>query len=72
MFLWLALFLAGILAFGFLYATPVLVFAFLRFGERESWTVAAIGALGAWLILYGVFVQLLELFLFEGLLPIGF
>jgi hypothetical protein len=72
MFLWLALFLAGILAFGFLWATPVLVFAFLRFSERESWAVAAIGALGIWAVLYGVFVKLLELFLFDGLLPIGF
>jgi type II secretory pathway component PulM len=72
MLLWLALFLAGILAFGFLWATPVLVFAFLRFSERESWAVAAIGAFGIWVVLYGVFVQLLELFLFEGLLPIWF
>ena len=72
MFLWLALFLVGILAFGFLWATPVLVFAFLRFSERESWSVATVGALGAWLVLYLVFVRLLELFLFEGLLKIGF
>lgn len=72
MFFWLALFLAGILAFGFLWATPVLVFAFLRFSERESWAVAATGAVGAWLVLYLVFVKMLELFLFEGLLKIGF
>jgi Tripartite tricarboxylate transporter TctB family len=72
MLLWLALFLAGVLAFGFLWATPVLIFAFLRFSERESWAVAAIGAIGAWLILWGVFVKLLELFLFEGLAPIPF
>lgn len=72
MFLWLALFFAGILAFGFLWATPVLVFAFLRFGERESWGVAATGAVGSWLVLYLVFVRVLELFLFEGLLPIAF
>jgi hypothetical protein len=72
MFLWLALFLAGILAFGFLWATPVLVFAFLRFGERESWGVAVTGAVGSWLVLYLVFVRALELFLFEGLLPIAF
>jgi hypothetical protein len=72
MFLWLALFFAGILAFGFLWATPVLVFAFLRLGERESWGVAATGAVGSWLVLYLVFVRVLELFLFEGLLPIAF
>lgn len=71
MFLWLAVFFTGVLASGFIWATPVLVLAFLRFGERESWQVAIIGAIGAWLILYGVFVQLLELFLFEGLLGLG-
>ena len=27
---------------------------------------AILGGLGAWIILYGVFTQLLELFLFEG------
>jgi hypothetical protein len=66
MFLWLPLSLAGILAFGFLWATPVLVFAFLRLSEREAWAVAATGALGTWLVLYLVFVEMLELFLFEG------
>ena len=67
MFVWFGLFVAGILAFGFVYAAPVLVFAFLKFGEKESWQTAMIGALGAWAILYGVFVKLLELFLFDGL-----
>lgn len=68
MFFWLALFFAGVMGFGFIYAAPVLVFAFLRFGQKESWTVALIGGAGAWVILYGVFATLLELFLFEGLL----
>jgi hypothetical protein len=71
MFLWLAVFFTAVITFGFIWATPVLIFAFLRFGERESWHVAIIGAIGAWLILYGVFVQLLELFLFESLLGLG-
>ena len=68
MFLWLALFFVGIMSFGFLFAAPVLVFAFLRFGEREPWATAILGGLGAWAILYGVFTRLLELFLFEGFL----
>lgn len=66
MFFWLALFFIGIMSFGFLYATPVLVLAFLRFGEKEPWLTAILGGLGAWIILYGVFTRLLELFLFEG------
>jgi hypothetical protein len=68
MFLWLALFLLGIMSFGFLLAAPVLVFAFLRFGEKEPWVTAILGGLGSWIILYGVFTRLLELFLFEGFL----
>lgn len=68
MFLWLALFFAGVMALGFLYAAPVLVFAFMRFGQRESWPVALIGGIATWAILYGMFTWMLELFLFEGLL----
>ena len=68
MFFWLAVFFIGIMSFGFLYAAPVLVFAFLRFGEKESWATAILGSLGAWIILYVVFSRLLELFLFEGFL----
>jgi len=66
MFVWLALFLIGIMSFGFLLAAPLLVSAFLRFGEKESWGIAVLGGFGAWIILYGVFTWLLELFLFEG------
>ncbi len=66
MFIWLALFLVGIMSFGFLIAAPLLVFAFLRFGEKELWMTAILSGLGTWIILYGVFTRLLELFLFEG------
>jgi hypothetical protein len=66
MFFWLALFFVGVMCFGFLIAAPVLVFAFLRFGEKEPWMTAMLGGLGAWIILYGVFTRVLELFLFEG------
>jgi len=68
MFIWLALFFAGVMGFGFIYAAPILVFAFLLFGQKESLAVALVGGVGAWVILYGVFTRLLELFLFEGLL----
>lgn len=64
---WIAAFLAGVLGFGFLIAAPLLVFAFLRFGQRESWTVAIVSGVGVWVILYAVFTRMLGLFLFEGL-----
>ena len=66
MFFWLAVFFIGVMCFGFLIAAPILVFAFLRFGEKEPWLTAILGGLGAWIILFGVFTRLLELFLFEG------
>ena len=68
MFLWLALFFTGVMCFGFLYAAPPLVFAFMRFGQKEPWRVALAGGAGTWAILYGIFTKMLDLFLFEGLL----
>jgi Tripartite tricarboxylate transporter TctB family len=68
MFAWLAVFFAGILAFGFLYAGPIIVAAYLRFAEKEAWVKSLIGGAAAWLILYVVFHRLLELYLFDGLL----
>ncbi|MEX0852385.1 MAG: tripartite tricarboxylate transporter TctB family protein [Bauldia sp.] len=68
MFLWLGAFFAGILAFGFLYAAPVLILAFMRLGERESWTASIVAAVATFAVLYLVFVRLLGLFLFEGLI----
>jgi hypothetical protein len=67
MFFWLAVFFVGILAFGFIYATPVLILAFLRFGERESWTISIGSAVASVLVIYVVFDRMLELSLFEGL-----
>lgn len=67
MLLWLGIFFAGIVAFGFLYAAPVIVAAYLKLAEKESWVTSLAAGLGAWLILYVVFVRLLELYVFEGL-----
>jgi hypothetical protein len=67
MLLWLAIFFAGILAFGFLYGAPVIVAAYLRFAEKESWTTSLVAGVGAWVVLDIVFVRLLELYVFNGL-----
>jgi len=67
MFAWTGAFLAGILAFGFEIAAPVLVFAFLRLGQRESLVTGLVGGASVWLIMYGLFNRLLGLPLFEGL-----
>lgn len=67
MFVWTGLFLVGLLAFGFELAAPLLVFAFLWIGQRESLVTAIVGGVSVWLIMYVVFNQLLGLPLFEGL-----
>jgi len=67
MLAWMLLYFVGILAFGFLYAAPVLVFAFLRFGKGESVATGALGAAGSWAVLYGLFELAFEIPLFEGL-----
>jgi small-conductance mechanosensitive channel len=67
MFAWFILFVGGLVLFGFLYAGPLLVAAFLYFSGKEKWYVALAAAVFAWLILYGIFEQFLGLPLFEGL-----
>ena len=67
MLLWMMLYFLGILGFGFLYAAPVLVFAFLRFARAESIAIAATGAVGTWVVLHGLFELTFQIPLFEGL-----
>ncbi len=66
LFAWLLVFFVGILCFGFTYAPPVLVFCFMKFGEKEDWLLSIAGAAGAYAVLYGVFYHLMDLQLFEG------
>ena len=67
MFAWFVGFVGGLVLFGFPYGGPVLVAAYLYFSGGEKWYVAAIAAIVAWAILYGVFERFLGLPLFEGL-----
>jgi hypothetical protein len=66
MFAWVFLFFVGILAFGFVYAAPTLVFGFLSIGKKESTKVALAGAAGIW-VLTGLFERWFEIQLFTGL-----
>ena len=67
MFAWFLCFVGALVLFGFLYAGPALVAAYLYFSGREKWYVALLGAAFAWTVLYGVFDWFLGLPLFEGL-----
>lgn len=65
-FVWLAAFTVMLLCFGFIVGGPIVVGAFLRFSSRESWQNSLFAAGGTFAVLYGVFVWLLELSLFQG------
>jgi hypothetical protein len=68
MFAWCIGFVAALVLFGFLYAGPALVAAYLYFSGREKWYMALAAAIFAWAVLYGIFEWFLGLPLFEGLL----
>lgn len=68
MFIWIFLYFFGILGFGFIYAAPLLVFAFLFIGKKESLPVSLISAAATWAILLGFFEKGFEIPLFTGLI----
>ncbi len=67
MFLWIFVFFFGLLGFGFTYAAPIVVFAFMFAGKKESLLIAMISAAGTWAVLFGFFEQIMEIPLFQGL-----
>jgi hypothetical protein len=68
MFAWFVTFVGGLVLFGFLYAGPALVAAYLFFSGRERWYMALGAAFVTWAILYGIFERFLGLPLFDGLI----
>jgi hypothetical protein len=66
-YLWVWSFVIGIVAFGFIYAAPVTLFAYLRFRSRESWWLSLLLPLAVLGLLYGLFQVALGVPLFEGL-----
>lgn len=66
-FLWLAGFSVALIGFGFLVGGPIIVFAFVRFSSGESTVNALVAAAGTFTVIWGVFIWLLELPLFQGL-----
>ena len=68
MFAWFVAFIGAILLFGFVYAGPVLVAAYLYFDWHERPLVVVLSAIVAFAVLFGIFEWALELRLFGGLL----
>ena len=67
MFAWFSVFVFGIILFGFPYAAPLIVAAYLHFSWGEKWYVSLGAAAFAFAVLHGIFNYVLGLPLFEGL-----
>lgn len=68
MFIWIFLFFLGILLFGFVYASPVLVFSFLYFGSKESMKISLVSAIATGAVIYITFIKSFQIALFNGLI----
>lgn len=66
MLIWIILFAALLLGFGFVVGGPIIVTAFIGYNYRQNFRHAILGGIGTFVILYGVFKVLLGLQLFEG------
>jgi hypothetical protein len=66
-FLWLGAFSVALIGFGFVVGGPIIVAAFVRLSSRESWLNAVFAGLGTLIVIYGVFIWLLGVPLFPGL-----
>jgi hypothetical protein len=66
-FVWLGLFSVALIGFGFVIGGPVIVTAFVRFSSRDSWKNALFAGAGTFAVIFGVFIWLLGLPMFQGL-----
>jgi hypothetical protein len=67
-YLWVWAFVLAIIAFGFLWAAPPMLFIYLRFRSGESWRLSILLAVVVWGLFYGLFETVLGVTLFEGLI----
>lgn len=68
MYLWVWVFVIGVVALGFVVAAPILLFVYLYFRSRESWWLSLLLSLTVVAFLYGVFQVGMGVPLFEGLM----
>lgn len=68
MMAWLGIFTVGLLCFGFVVGGPIVVFLYVRYCSRNTAWNSLISGAGTFAVLYGIFIWLLELSLFRGLI----
>jgi hypothetical protein len=66
MFAWLGGFFLAIWLVGFSISIALMMFTYLKFQGKESWTISIALTVIAWLMFYGLFVKLLTLPFPEG------
>jgi hypothetical protein len=66
-YLWVWAFVLAVVAFGFVIAAPLMLFAYLRWRSAESWWLSLLLPVVVLAILYGLFETVLGVPLFEGL-----
>jgi Tripartite tricarboxylate transporter TctB family len=66
-YLWVWAFVIAVVAFWFILAAPVMLFAYLRWRSRESWWLSLLLPALLLALLYGLFQVALGVPLFEGL-----
>ena len=66
-YLWVWAFVLAVVAFGFVIAAPIMLFAYLRWRSAESWWLCLLLPAAVLAILYGLFEKVLGVPLFEGL-----
>ena len=67
-FVWLGLFAGALLGFGFIVGAPIIVTAYVKFASRDTWANALFAGGGTFVVMYGMFIWLLELSVFQGLI----
>ena len=66
---WLAAFIIGIAALGFAFGSSPVVTGYLYFVAKERLRTALIAGIFCFVFMYGLFERLMNMQLFEGLLP---
>lgn len=65
---WFLTLIVMTLLFGFLIAVPLYMALFLRFHGKHSWRAVVISVVSVWVVIYFMFVGLLNLSVFDGYL----
>ncbi|HBW34159.1 tripartite tricarboxylate transporter TctB family protein [Desulfosporosinus sp. BICA1-9] len=67
-FAWFFALLILVYLFGFLFVIPIFLLAYLRLAGKESWVLSIAISLSAWLVIMILFVMILKVDLYKGII----